>query len=104
MICFNRLLYRSTSSQLTRRPFLKDLIAIRECHPRLLASGPDMPCRSEPRCIIERSGSYSNESIPGWASNPGAAFRANPPGACAATVGEALERPRFHTVELERCF
>ena len=87
---------------LTGRSLFKDLIAIPEYYPRLLASGPDMPGRSEPRCIVERPGSDPNHPITRRTRDPRAAFGAYPTGAGATAICETLERPRLYTTELVR--
>ena len=54
---------------------LENLIALRKRHPGLLAAGPDMPCRPQPRSIVERARTHSDYTIPRPAANPGAALR-----------------------------
>ena len=52
------------------RSLLESLITLAEHHPRLLTPNPDMPGRSEPRCIVQRACPDTDYSIPGWAGNP----------------------------------
>src|ERR1700746_752142 len=80
---------------------LENLIARRECNPRLFAPGPDMPCRSQPGGIVERARTPAAPAVPRDAANPGAALRAHQPGVDAPAVRSALERSRLDSAEMK---
>ena len=62
---------------LAGRLHLENLVTRWQCDPGLLAAGPDMPCRPQPRGIVERARTHPDHAIPWQAANPGAALRAH---------------------------
>src|SRR5215472_16169887 len=54
-----------------------------------------MPCRSQPRGVVERARTHADHAVPRHSANPGAALRAYQPGVDAPAVRGALEWSRL---------
>src|ERR1700730_14416939 len=60
-----------------------------------------MPCRAQPRCIIQRTATHTDHAIPWRAADPGAALGANQSGVYTPAIGDALQLTRLNPAEPE---
>jgi hypothetical protein len=63
-----------------------------------------MPSWPQPRRIVEPARANAHQAIPRRATNPGAAFGANPPRVEPTAIGHALEWARFYPTETKAGF
>ena len=77
----------------------ENLITLGQCDPGLLAAGPDMHCRPNPRSIVEGAGTHPNHPAPRRAADPGAAVRAHQAGADPPAVCSSLQTSRLDSAE-----
>ena len=85
--------------ELGGRLHLENLVTFGQGDPGLLAAGPDMPSRPQPRGIVERARTHPDHAVPRHAANPGTALRAYQTGIDPPTVRGALERSRRSPAE-----
>src|SRR5437660_2281248 len=77
---------------------------LRYREPGLLAAGPDVLGRSQPRGVVQGAASHvaHRRAGPRRGADPHAALRADPAGRHAATAGRALDTLRFALNQAER--
>ena len=84
--------------ELVGRPGRENLITRGQRDPGLLAAGPDMPCRLQPRGIVERARAHPDHAVPRLAADPGTALRTHQ-AVWTATVGRSLDASRLNPAQ-----
>lgn len=70
--------FRSRPNSLGWLP-LEYLVTFGERDPGLLAARPDVPCRSQPRCVVEAAGTHTDHAAARLAVHPARTIRAYEP-------------------------
>src|SRR5204862_1624296 len=80
---------------------LEYLFTFGERDPGLLAARPDVPCRSQPRCVVEAAGTHPDHAAARLAVHPARTIRAYEPSVEPTAIRDALKRSRFTRREAE---